>query len=128
MTTNDFIPRNKSNVKLRKNLSHGRLNMAHIAPSVSALKSKNKRPKSAEAAPRDEDVHEQEVEIYRQMQAAAQPPKKVGFAVGSAGDTSDDAEVAQAEGNGQQEDDWTEESASASPYSTRQNTANNSRR
>ena len=32
------------------------------------------------------------------------------------------------DGHGMEEGDWTEESTSASPYSTRQNTANNSRR
>jgi hypothetical protein len=50
-----------------------------------------------------------------------------GFAVGSANDSSDD-ENPEMEGSGLQEDEWTEESASVSPYSTRQNTANNSRR
>ena len=51
----------------------------------------------------------------------------MGFAVGSSGDDEADDTPAM-EGSGLQEDEWTEESASASPYSTRQNTANNSRR
>jgi hypothetical protein len=56
-----------------------------------------------------------------------QQKRAVGFAVGS-GNESSDGENPEMEGSGLQEDEWTEESASVSPYSTRQNTANNSRR
>ncbi|KAK5135817.1 hypothetical protein LTR08_004644 [Meristemomyces frigidus] len=139
MTAYD-LPRAKSNAKLKKNLSHGQLTrlnpsgrnlagISHKAPPSPGLKGKSKRPKSAETMPQEKDLHEQEVELYQmQTQTKAPLPKKVGFAVGSSGDTSEEGDMAQAEGSGQQDDEWTEESASASPYSTRQNTANNSRR
>jgi len=79
--------------------------------------------------PTEKDLHEQEVELYQQQQEArGSGPKNVGFAVGSSGDTSEGEEAPRIEGSGLQEDDWTDQSASASPYSTRQNTANNSRR
>jgi hypothetical protein len=144
MTAYD-LPRNVSKAKLKKNLSHGQLtrlgqsskNLAglgstsHKAPPSPGLRGKNKRPKSAEIVPPERDLHEQEVELFRQQQERKtqhQQPKKVGFAVGSAGDTSDGDEVPDMEGSGLQEDEWTDQSNSASPYSTRQNTANNSRR
>ena len=77
----------------------------------------------------EKDLHEQEVELARQQQQEkSEAPKKVGFAVGSSGDDDVDDDAPAMEGSGLQEDEWTEESASASPYSTRQNTANNSRR
>lgn len=79
--------------------------------------------------PIEKDLHEQEVELLRQQQAQRQPQqKKVGFAVGSAGDDTSEEDAPQMEGSGLQDDEWTDQSASASPYSTRQNTANNSRR
>jgi len=136
------LPRNKSSSKLKKNLSHGQLSrltsgknlaalnsVTHKAPPSPGLKGKSKR-KSAEMAAQEKDLHEQEVELQRQQQERKEAPKKVvGFAVGSSGDTTeDDDETLQTEGSGLQEDDWTDQSASASPYSTRQNTANNSRR
>ncbi|KAK5125018.1 hypothetical protein LTR85_001209 [Meristemomyces frigidus] len=136
------LPRNKSATKLKKNLSHGQLtrlnstgrnlgaltSMSHKAPPSPGLRGKSKRPKSAEMVPQEKDLHEQEVELYREQQERAQPPKKVGFAVASSEDTSEAEEAPEMEGGKHQEDEWTEESASASPYSTRQNTANNSRR
>lgn len=137
------LPRNKSGTKLKKNYSHGQLsrlssgrNLASMtgltqkAPPSPGLKGKKSRPKSAEMAPQEKDLHAQEVELYSKQQGEKERrnsggPKKVGFAVGSPGDTSDAEEAApQMEGSGLQEDEWTEESASASPLSTR----NNSRR
>lgn len=127
------LPRANSHVKLKKNLSHGALtrlsstkNMAtlqsvtHKAPPSPGMKARSKRPKSVDM---ELDLREQEEEVLRQR-ASAGTTKKVGFNVGSSGD-SDGENV---EGNDVQEDEWTEESASASPYSTRQNTAENSRR
>lgn len=140
------LPRNSSHVKLKKNLSHGQLtrlgsgrNLAalntaanahpHRAPPSPGLKGKSKRPKSAEITGVEKSALERESERYRQMQEDKQrkaASKRVGFAVGS--ENSDEEEVPQMEGSGLQEDEWTEESASASPLCTRQNTANNSRR
>ena len=165
------LPKNASQAKLKKNLSHGQLTrlnpqggkssmMQALAPSHGrtplspGLKGRSKRPKSADMAAIELDLHEQEVEILRQQQEAkakqkAAPAKKVGFAMGSSPDSSEEMEdddageveaaspkrrtaipqfghlntAGDAEG-----DDWTDQSASASPYSTRQNTANNSRR
>ncbi|EME49376.1 hypothetical protein DOTSEDRAFT_58612 [Dothistroma septosporum NZE10] len=138
------LPRNTSHVKLKKNLSHGQLtrlgsgrNLVALgearqrAPPSPGLKGKSKRPKSAEMTGVEKDLRESEVELSQQQQREKQrkfsgtKSKKVGFAVGSAGDASDEDETVQLGGH---EDEWTEESASASPYSTRQNTANNSRR
>lgn len=139
MTANQ-LPRNTSHAKLKKNYSHGQLtrlssgkNLAGLnaaanrAPPSPGLRGKHKRPKSAEMSAVEKDVHD------REMKSNQPFPKKglrktVGFAVGSAGDFSDEEEAPEMEGSGLQEDEWTEESASASPYSTRQNTANNSRR
>lgn len=144
------LPRNASHAKLKKNLSHGQLtrlgsgknlaalaSAAHRAPPSPGLKGKSKRPKSAELAGVGQELHLREAEPRRRSQEEKQTErpeqqrkmsnKKVGFAVGSA-DSSDQEDAPEMEGSGMQEDEWTEESASASPYSTRQNTANNSRR
>jgi hypothetical protein len=143
--TSYHLSRNQSHTKLKKNLSHGQLqrlnskgNLAAMgqsnsrAPPSPGLKGKNKRPKSADISKwaLEKDLHEQEVELAQRIaEKKARGPKKVGFAVGSSGDSTaeegmDDIEDAEEI----EEGDWTEESASASPYSTRQNTANNSRR
>lgn len=136
------LPRNRSSTKLKKNLSHGQLTrlnpsgrnlgaltgLTHKAPPSPGLKGKSKRPKSADMAALEADFLEKEVEAHRMHQEKAPPSKKVGFAVASSEDTSEAEEIPQMEGSEPQEDEWTEESASASPYSTRQNTANNSRR
>lgn len=136
------LPRTTSHVKLKKNYSHGaltRLNPPKAMSNVSSgsqrtplspgIKGKSRRHRSDDlgTAAREKDLHEQEVELLQQQQERKEAPKKVGFAVGSVGDDSDEDEP-QMEGSGLQEDEWTEESNSASPYSTRQNTANNSRR
>lgn len=143
MTANQ-LPRNTSHAKLKKNYSHGQLtrlgsgrNLAGMnaaaqrAPPSPGLKGKHKRPKSAEMSAAENDLHERETKMHGQQNQSHQrrgSGKKVGFAVGSAGDHSDEEDTPEMEGSGMQEDEWTEESASASPYSTRQNTANNSRR
>jgi hypothetical protein len=132
------LPRNTSHTKLKKNLSHGQLtrlgsgkNLAALnakAPLSPGLKGRKKRPKSADFGKTEKDLHEQEIELAQQIQERKQSGgKRVGFAVGSEGD-SDADDVPQMEGSGLQEDEWTDQSASASPFSTRQNTANNSRR
>ena len=113
-------------------------------PPSPGLKGRSKRPKSADfSAVVEKDLHEQEVEIAQQraearrdgvgggVGVAAPAAKKVGFAVGSSASEEDveDDDLPVMEGSGLQgEDEWTDQSASASPYSTRQNTANNSRR
>ena len=127
--------------------------MAGKAPPSPGLKGKSKanRPRSQDLTlklpPIEKDLHEQEMDLLwaqqqqqQQQQQEGQWPqaqqrkksgegKKVGFAVGDAAEDSSDESTAPAmEGTGMQEDEWTEESASASPLSTRQNTANNSRR
>ncbi|KAF2211489.1 hypothetical protein CERZMDRAFT_85290 [Cercospora zeae-maydis SCOH1-5] len=165
------LPRtqSQSQVKLKKNLSHGQLSRlggghggssrnlsglgAHAtrAPMSPALKARSKRPKSAEITPaeyralqerkgsgQDRKGSNQERKGSNHERKSSGPKlsvsKKVGFAVGSdeSGDYDDDDDVGvrqlEMEGSGLQEDEWTEESASASPHSTRQNTANNSRR
>ena len=141
--TSYHLSRNQSHTKLKKNLSHGHLqrlnskgNLAAMgqsnnrAPPSPGLKGKNKRPKSADMSKwaLEKDLHEQEVELAQRIaEKKARGPKKVGFAVGSSGDSTAE-ELEGLEGAEMEEGDWTEESASASPYSTRQNTANNSRR
>ncbi|CAK3886255.1 Hypothetical predicted protein [Lecanosticta acicola] len=135
------LPRNASHAKLKKNLSHGQLtrlgsgrNLAALnpaaqrAPTSPHLKGRSKRSKSAEMTDVEKSLQEKEVALHRQPLERKGSNRKIGFAVGSAGDDYDDEGDAQMEGSGLQEDEWTEESASASPYSTRQNTANNSRR
>ena len=139
------LPRTNSNVKLKKNLSHGQLSrlgsgknlaaLAQKAPPSPALKGRQKRSKSEQmtaletAMETGKDLRQQEVELAEQQRERKDSSKKVGFAVGSSNETSDGEEEApQMEGSGLDEGEWTEESASASPYSTRQNTANNSRR
>ena len=141
--TSYHLSRNQSHTKLKKNLSHGQLqrlnskgNLAAMgqsnsrAPPSPGLKGKNKRPKSADMSKwaLEKDLHEQEVELAQRIaEKKARGLKKVGFAVGSSGDSTAE-ELEGMEGAEMEEGDWTEESASASPYSTRQNTANNSRR
>lgn len=142
--TSVHLSRNASHTKLKKNLSHGQLqrlnsrgNLAAMgqssirAPPSPGLKGKNKRPKSADTGKwaLEKDLHEQEVELaLRIAEKKARGPKKVGFAVGSSGDSTGEEAIEDMEDAGMEEGDWTEESTSASPYSTRQNTANNSRR
>lgn len=130
------LPRNTSHAKLKKNLSHGQLSRltsgknllgmastGHKAPPSPGLKGKSKRVKSVDLALLQRDRSEEAAEERRKDSSK----RAVGFAVGS-GDESSDTDEPQMEGSGLQEDEWTEESASVSPYSTRQNTANNSRR
>ncbi|QIX01900.1 hypothetical protein AMS68_007417 [Peltaster fructicola] len=119
--------KNHARVVLPRNHSSGR-NLAKLARQAAAgatfpgLKGKSKRPKSLDL---EKDLHEREVELLQQQQEDKQNGyKKVGFKVGSA----DDTETPHMEGSGLDEGEWTEESASVSPYSTRVNTANNSRR
>jgi hypothetical protein len=143
--TSVHLSRNASHTKLKKNLSHGQLqrlnskgNLAAMgqssvrAPPSPGLKGKNKRPKSADTGKwaLEKDLHEQEVELaLRIAENKARGSKKVGFAVGSSGDSTGGEEaIEDMEDAGMEEGEWTEESTSASPYSTRQNTANNSRR
>jgi hypothetical protein len=139
------LPRNASSAKLKKNLSHGQLtrltsgkNLLAMAsnasrtPTSPRLKAKSKRPKSADITTLAKDLGERappDLELPRSYHGGKEKSvdtKKVGFAVGSVDQTDEDDP--QMEISGLQEDEWTEESASASPYSTRQNTANNSRR
>lgn len=135
-------------MKLKKNSSHGQLSrlgvagssrnlagMGARAPMSPGLRGKNKRPKSAEITPAEYRTLQERKGSGQKLTAAS---KKVGFAVGNSDesdggyddDEEDDTGIKQLdmEGSGLQEDEWTEESASASPHSTRQNTANNSRR
>lgn len=144
--TSYHLSRNASHTKLKKNHSHGQLqrlnsrgNLASMgqgagnnrAPPSPGLKGKNKRPKSADMSKwaLEKDLHEQEVELAQRLaEKRAGGPKKVGFAVGSSGDSADEETIDMDDGGENEEGDWTEESTSASPYSTRQNTANNSRR
>ncbi|KAL1586405.1 hypothetical protein WHR41_05350 [Cladosporium halotolerans] len=142
--TSYHLSRNQSHTKLKKNHSHGALqrlnsrgNLAALggsgkAPPSPGLKGRSKRPKSADMSKwaLEKDLHEQEVELAQRLAEKRERgggPKKVGFAVGSSGDSADE-EAVDMDGHGMEEGDWTEESTSASPYSTRQNTANNSRR
>ncbi|KAF2719235.1 hypothetical protein K431DRAFT_120191 [Polychaeton citri CBS 116435] len=137
------LPRSHSHVKLKKNMSHGQLARAHSGRNLAALspgsqkmpqspgsssKGKAKRPKSADMT-QEKDLHQQEVELLEQQQAQKEKPKRVGFAVGDTDMSSEgEDESPEMEGSGFEEGEWTEDSNSASPYSTKQNTANNSRR
>ncbi|KAK3686481.1 hypothetical protein LTR37_019766 [Vermiconidia calcicola] len=130
--TTTQLPRNTSHTKLKKNLSHGQLARLGSGKNLSSLNPgpnrRNKRAKSEELDTAPKDLHEQEVELAQKQREQKEGPKKaVGFAVGSSGD-SDTEDAPAMEGSGLQDDEWTDQSASASPYSTRQNTANNSRR
>ena len=138
--TSSQLPRNSSHTKLKKNLSHGQLtrlgsgkNLAALGSAASkgppspGLKARNKRTKSADKAELEKDLHAQEVELAVQQQQHREGPKRVGFIVSSSGE-DDEEDTPQMEGSGMQDDEWTDQSASASPLSTRQNTANNSRR
>ncbi|SMR52025.1 unnamed protein product [Zymoseptoria tritici ST99CH_3D1] len=135
------LPRNASSAKLKKNLSHGQLTRltsgknlmamaanAQRAPTSPRLKGRSKRPKSADIVMLEKEYQERGAEDRNEVSAKEKSggSRKVGFDVGS-GD-HDDEDDPQMEISGLQEDEWTEESASASPFSTRQNTANNSRR
>lgn len=136
------LPRNSSHTKLKKNLSHGQLSRigsgknlvglnsnekASRGPPSPGFKNRSKRPKSADMGVVVKDMQEQAEEEADAVAAREKEgTKKVGFAVGSSGDSEEEAP--KMEGSGLQEDEWTDQSASASPYSTRQNTANNSRR
>lgn len=136
--TSAHLPRNTSHTKLKKNLSHGQLarigsgrNLQGLTaakgPPSPGLKGKKKK-RSIDTTYVEKDLHEQEMEIARQQQEAKKAPKRVGFAVGDGNDSSEEEDELQMEGSGLQEDEWTDQSASASPATTRQNTANNSRR
>lgn len=134
------LPRNSSHTKLKKNLSHGHLQRLgttrDLTPLTSStkskvplspgLKGKSKRPRSMDWD-MEKDLHTREVELAMQRQESVKSPRKVGFAVGSVGD-NDTNPLPNMEGSGLDEGEWTEESASVSPHSTRQNTASNSRR
>lgn len=134
------LPRTVSHAKLKKNFSHGQLtrlssgkNLAalsgHKGPPSPGLKGRNSNKRRSADAAVEMDLHEREVELAQQQTESAKRDgrKVVGFAVGSSGDDDED-DAPQMEGSGLQEDEWTDQSASASPYSTRQNTASNSRR
>ncbi|EMC99737.1 hypothetical protein BAUCODRAFT_30132 [Baudoinia panamericana UAMH 10762] len=124
------LPRNRSGTKLKKNFSHGQLTRLQSGKNLAGMTSSHQKPppspglkgKKSKRKSVELDLHEQEVELLRQQQEqkANAAPKRVGFAVGSAEETSDDNAAPQMDGSGMQEDEWTEESASASPYSTRQ--------
>ncbi|KAK0919025.1 hypothetical protein LTR57_011098 [Friedmanniomyces endolithicus] len=143
--TSHELPKERAATKLKKNLSHGQLSrlssgknlvslaMQQKAPPSPGLKGRKGRARSEELVVREQDLHEQEVGLQRKQQERkvsqlGGAPRKVGFAVESVGDDSDEAETPLMEGSGLQDDEWTEDSASASPLSTRLNTANNSRR
>lgn len=136
--TSSNLPRNQSHTKLKKNLSHGQLarigsgrnlqGLTAKGPPSPGLKGKGKKKRSLDAGYPEKDLHEQEMEIARQQQEAKEGPRRVGFAVGDGNDSSDEDDGLEMEGSGMQEDEWTDQSASASPATTRQNTANNSRR
>ncbi|KAK4896923.1 hypothetical protein LTR27_005170 [Elasticomyces elasticus] len=128
-------------------LGLGNTGMSKVAPPSPGLKAARKgRAKSEEVAvagvrEKDLNLHEQEVELMLKRQQErkvrnqedGRAPRHVGFAVGSADvddEESEDMDLHETPGSGlqQQEDEWTDNSASASPLSTRINTANNSRR
>ena len=128
------LPRNTSYTKLKKNLSHGQLNRITSGKNLAGMnaavpkgppspgfKGKNKKSKSADMGVVVRDMQAQHEEHAREQEdvKAKEGAKKVGFAVGSSGDSENEAP--DMEGSGLQEDEWTDQSASASPYSTRQN-------
>ncbi|KAK5718129.1 hypothetical protein LTR17_015851 [Elasticomyces elasticus] len=124
----------------------GTTGMSRVAPPLPGLKAARKgRAKSEEVAvaggrEKEKDLHEQEVELglkrqerkVNRNQEDGRGTRHVGFAVGSADgeEESEDMDLDETSGSGlqQQEDEWTDNSASASPLSTRINTSNNSRR
>ncbi|KAF2857099.1 hypothetical protein K470DRAFT_261133 [Piedraia hortae CBS 480.64] len=124
LTVSD-LQRTFSKVKLKNNLSHGQLtkfngsgrNAARRFSNGSKAKEKNPRGDAANPDHGGGLFHDQR----------KRKGKKVGFAIGSVEDAGDSVgAAAESSANDPPEDDW--EDQSISPCSTRQNTANNSRR
>ena len=122
LTSQNLPKKALSHAKLKKNFSHGQLHRAG--------EPKARRHRSADLGAVEKDLHEREVEIALAQQTArnGRRNKKVGFAFGSVDDSSDSADDPHMEGSGLQDDEWTDQSNSNSPSTTRQNTANSSRR
>ncbi|KAG9947616.1 hypothetical protein KCU85_g5628, partial [Aureobasidium melanogenum] len=110
--TTVHLPRNHSHAGLKKNLSSGQLSRAAGGKTtVHGRTASQHRP----------DIRRAHTQPYKRSKSPAPKAGKVSFDVG---DDDDDDDGEEMEGV---DDQWTEESASASPSTTRDNTRNNTR-
>ncbi|KAI4721264.1 hypothetical protein E4T48_02404 [Aureobasidium sp. EXF-10727] len=111
--TSVHLPRNHSHAGLKKNLSSGQLSRLTAAKSTAhgRTTSQHQRP----------DIRRAHTQPYKRSKSPAPKASQVAFDVG---DDDDDDDAEEMEGV---DDQWTEESASASPNTTRDNTRNNTR-
>lgn len=112
--TSLHLPRNHSHSALKKNHSSGQLARLNSSKAVShgRTTSQNQRP----------DLRRAHTQPYKRSKSPAPKASTVQFDVGDDDDEDDDG--GQMEGV---DDQWTEESASASPNTTRDNTRSNTR-
>ncbi|CAD0083574.1 unnamed protein product [Aureobasidium vineae] len=112
--TSVHLPRNHSHAGLKKNLSSGQLSRLTAAKTTAhgRTTSQHQRP----------DIRRAHTQPYKRSKSPAPKASQVAFDVGDDDDDDDDGE--EMEGV---DDQWTEESASASPNTTRDNTRNNTR-
>ncbi|KAG9586206.1 hypothetical protein KCU97_g9358, partial [Aureobasidium melanogenum] len=111
--TTVHLPRNHSHAGLKKNLSSGQL--SRVAGGKTTV---HDRTASQHQRP---DIRRAHTQPYKRSKSPAPKAGKVSFDVG---DDDDDDDGEEMEGV---DDQWTEESASASPSTTRDNTRNNTR-
>ncbi|CAD0107933.1 unnamed protein product [Aureobasidium uvarum] len=111
--TSVHLPRNHSHTGLKKNLSSGQLSRLTAGKTTShgRTTSQHQRP----------DIRRAHTQPYKRSKSPAPKASQVAFDVG---DDDDDDDGEEMEGV---DDQWTEESASASPNTTRDNTRNNTR-
>ncbi|THZ49007.1 hypothetical protein D6C90_03579 [Aureobasidium pullulans] len=111
--TSVHLPRNHSHAGLKKNLSSGQLSRVGGGKTTS-----HGRTASQQQRP---DIRRAHTQPYKRSKSPAPKASRVQFDVG---DDDDDDDGEEMEGV---DDQWTEESASASPNTTRDNTRNNTR-
>ncbi|KAG9523106.1 hypothetical protein KCV07_g2773, partial [Aureobasidium melanogenum] len=111
--TSVHLPRTHSHAGLKKNLSSGQLSRAAAGKTTAhgRTTTQHQRP----------DIRRAHTQPYKRSKSPAPKAGKVSFDVG---DDDDDDDGEEMEGV---DDQWTEESASASPSTTRDNTRNNTR-
>jgi hypothetical protein len=112
--TSVHLPRNHSHATLKKNLSSGQLSRVTAGKTTV-----HARTTAQHSRPEIRRAHTQPLK-----RSKSPAPKRQSFDVGDDDDDDDDDDVEEMEGV---EDQWTEESASASPSTTRDNTRSNTR-
>jgi hypothetical protein len=113
--TSVHLPRNHSHAALKKNLSSGQLSRVTAGKTTvhARTAAQHQRP----------DIRRAHTQPYKRSKSPAPKANRQSFDVGD-DDDDDDDEAEEMEGV---DDQWTEESASASPSTTRDNTRNNTR-